>query len=498
MRTFLSILFAFSLIITSCSPETNVLKSTLEFETLELRTAQCGFLENPSENVPSTLETELITVRGFSEAAISQALESISATKRAIFFPRGVYNIPLYTQPDGRLTSRTVLNFNETSDIEIYGEQGTIIRMVYGGDFPPLLPNLNARLITVSNSSNIYIHDLDLRSVFNFAQSEGVAGVSNDDSAIFIRNSNNIHLNDISTTRIAGDCINIGAMRNQTTSNIYISNVDMDNVNRNGITIGGRGEINSVFISDCDFGRKIRVQQIDFEPLKFASVQHVQIENNRFDKLIPSSRADRQGAISALSRIGDGISCVLIKNNQIRNDVVIARSCSDFLIEDNSQIPSMIVRNNSNNITVSRNEFNIEVAAGLDRDRNTAGIIIAANPLSPDEATQDVAYAEPSEIYFNNNTVSLRATKTAITTAVVVKNADAVRAEANTIQFSRAAEDNLGFYAKFNKTDLPQPTLDKMRLGHCDNSFIGIPLQENTIALDINSDDNTILVSNCN
>lgn len=498
MKRILSIqLLLVALFLTGCSPENETLDKDLQIETAGLRSQTCGFTESQLGNALVIPDTDVITVQGFTEAAVIEALESIDTTKRAVFFPSGIYHIPLHVTSNGKLTSRTVLNFNDISDIEIFGEPGTVLRLNYSDIDPSLLTKVNARLITISNSSNIYIHDLDLKGTFNFADSEGAPGVSNEDSGVFIRNSDNIHLFDMSCSNLAGDGINIGAMRNRTTSNIFTRNVTIDNTNRNGITIAGRGETNNIFISNCTFGRKIRSQQIDFEPLKYSVVNNVQIENSTFENLIPSSKASRQGAITALSRVGNGINCVLIKNNIIRNDVVIARSCSNFVVEGNTEIPSMLIRNNSNNITVRNNDFNINVAEALDRDRHIAGVIVAANPLSLVGASQSVAYAEPTDVDFSDNVVLLNANKTDVRAAFVIRNADAVQAKFNTIQFSQPSVDNIGFYTKFNKRNNSQSTLDDMEFDHCDNSFVGISDEDLIVTVDVNSDDDSVLITSC-
>lgn len=495
-----TILLFLTIFVLSCSPDNLTTIESDTFLNATTRSSSCNFILPINGNLPIQNTTDIIHVADYTVEAIEDAIGEISPNKRRLFFKAGTYLLPVERDNNNALTLNTVLDFRTYNNIEIFGEAGTIIKLDYLNENEidqATIRNSAISLVNIEFSNNVVIHDLTLEGNFEFTGNPSdTDDFSTKHRNLQIRNCSSVYAYDMKSIKSEGDAITILAGANWTNSNIFVTNVELDNLNRNGISVAGLGSSNSIFITESTFGSRIRTQQIDFEPRFPGSVFNIQIINNEFEKLLTSENAVSQAAIATLRDDGldSNVSCFFIMNNDIlENDIILARGTSDVTIDNNKKIPSLTIVNNANTVNVTNNTFNLELRQEMSAYRKIAGITITNSVFNPLNSVQ-APYGEPFDINFSDNTFVQSSSGFPFNRAVLVANADNVDFSDNDITLNTPQTNNIGIQLYFN---INEPNdLQTMNFSRCGNIFNGVSSM-NRINLQ-GPDDDDIIVDNCN
>ena len=209
-------------------------------------------------------------------AAIQQAIDDVSVTGGAVYFPPGTYRVDI---DPATLVS---LAITDKANVRLFGEYGLSVLT-----HPTGMPNAKRPLLRVMNSTNVVIE----RLVFdgNWGWTEGTDGQGGRNHTtqtdpgnygIMLRTANNCLVQQNMFRDMYGDCMWIGSGGGTKYSvgcrDLRILNNDMYTAARDGIAFAQQAE--DVLISGNTI-RNTYSQCIDFEPVE-QGCRNVIIENN--------------------------------------------------------------------------------------------------------------------------------------------------------------------------------------------------------------------------
>lgn len=232
-------------------------------------------------------------------ASIRRAFDSVNKWKTGkVFFPKGEYYINRYKiaqneKVKGVLTGYNIdlagnrykaltpnLEFYNVDGLEVYGEQGAVIRMK--GDFHRPATRKSKYIssdhtampaFTFRQCSNVHMHDLEI--VGGTDKTTRDASVTENGSGTLVRfvETENVHMSDVTISKAQTDAIGFISSRTKPNRNFTLIRVKALGSARQGSTIGDL--LNAKFI-DCEFSNTGQMEGtynshapgagIDFEP----------------------------------------------------------------------------------------------------------------------------------------------------------------------------------------------------------------------------------------
>ena len=453
-----------TLLIFSCSSEEDSITQT-DLKLISERSgyADCGCPDVIADNASIAMYEPYVEVGSFAYPTLELAVAEIKASGGgSLFFPPIEHVISV----DG--SSTTLLNFTAADGIdglEIYGVEGTVLLLDVDGDVEK-----PAKLMKIWGVQDLHIHDLHLKGEFTYDPLTSAAGDGVAQMNLQVRNSSNVNVYNVKSTNVYGDGMNFGATSGQITQDVFIYNVCFNNINRGGLVMGGKGEMVDVEIANSFFGKSMRKQQIDFEPLVGSLIHDVSIHDNFFEELVTSETSfDEQFAIAMNTREGLGMEAITIEFNEIQNGLKFAKGVNNLLFASNNLglgsvgIPHMTIANNAENILVDSNFFQLENRRTYPDTalEGQTGIVIREGKFGSGPFT-------PNDIEFLQNQIEIKnSASNLISSAFLVEGATQFKAHGNIIEFKDVDATNTGFR-------LVEDSSGPLSIEACYNSFINI------------------------
>jgi len=410
---------------------------------------------------PSCVGTNGVRVMGFLESDITDAINLIEASNGGkLFFPAGDYVLSNVGS-----TNKTVLNFNGGSGLfvnglEIAGEEGTVIRL--NSDTST---RSGMRLLNVSDVSCLYIHDIRFEGTFEGFGIFADADLRNQKN-INLSNCTNVLIEDVESTNIDGNGLNIGTFQEgDKSNNIVVRRFFADVLNRAGIVFLGKGETDNVTIEYCNFGGNFRTQQIDFEPdiASFGKISNVTIQNNIFNTAVPHDTPSQQAGIATYARNAI-ITGININNNNFNgNAITLQRGTSASSINNNTDIGVLAITNITENIEIRDNNFILGPTPRTIHLSLGAGLVISDS--------RNAFEGEPNNIRIHHNFLEV---DDSFDLGVYVTNAKDVDINNNTVSFGSQNSNGEHTGMRFKVNSPLETDLEIYRSLACDNTFINV------------------------
>ncbi len=361
------------------------------FQVVEAENSICAttFQEGPAIETSSEMFPQpFVTVASTSDSDIKIAVDQITAADGGtLYFPAGTY--VLQRNPSSVFNSvETRLYFDGMNELKIIGDGAATIL-----EIAPDLANFygsQVRNINIENTERVEISHLNLQGQrdlfappgfpktgeFEWAKSQtpliqNIVGDLSQQSNIFIRNVHGeTYLHDLILRHAGGDGINIADA-----TNIIIENNDIDDMGRNGVTIGGERTSSlattersvNVLIQHNYFGSSIDTQQVDIEQHSDSPYQggidflnsNIRVKHNFFEKIAPEDLIDREQFAMTFSLS----NMVEFSHNIVNGNPVSGIHASNVRILNNTGIGGMRFHRDNTSLLVENNIFDMKPLA---------------------------------------------------------------------------------------------------------------------------------------
>ena len=352
----------------------------------------------------ASLASELyVVVATQSDDDIVKAVAQIkSAGGGTLYFPPGRYEI------SRDVKSRTYLYFEDVKNLKITGAGADKTELVLAQD--ELFRGQNTRLIVVDGYERLEVSNLRMTGQRKWMNPKEVPTIGQEEwskanagstaeqwyhaaeqqSAIFIRDGNqqnsSTYVHDNVFRHHGGDAVNMADV-----ANVVVARNDIDDMGRNGVTIGGvLGEERSdnVLIENNLFGPNIDTQLVDIElhgslrddPKGYRDANRnadVSVVGNTAKLQVPNDTIDNDQFFMDIH----GTNGVLLQDNDLGNNPLSGSYCRNVVIRENKGIGGgrffrnfdvLLIRNEINlspktreNWTTHKAGFTFTEAAGL-------------------------------------------------------------------------------------------------------------------------------------
>ena len=326
-------------------------------------TNQSGSCEVKYQRVqPASIDpSPRVTVASTSRDDIVAAVEEIIAAHGGtLHFPPGTYSI------DQDFGERTHLYFENMRQLKITGAGQGLTRLVLARN--AAFRGTAVQTIAVDNYEKLEISDLDIQGQRAFMNPDEVPVIGEEQwsksnltsepsrlyemaeqqSGIFLRNGNNgprssTYIHHVSFRHQGADAVNLASV-----DNAVLSQLDIDDMGRNGITIGGvlgTDRSRNILIADTDFGERIDTQLIDVElhgperdePDGYGRGNlnvNVQVIGNRALRQSPRDTIDLDQYFMDIH----GIDGVMLDANRLGNNRLSGSYSHDVIIQNNTEV----------------------------------------------------------------------------------------------------------------------------------------------------------------
>ena len=302
-----------------------------------------------------------VTVASTSERDIVAAVEKIvAAGGGTLHFPRGTYSI------DRDFGARTHLYFENVRRLKITGAGQGQTRLVLARNVA--FRGTGVQTIAVDGYENLEISDLDIQGQRAFMNPAEVPAIGEErwsksnltsepsrlyemaeqQSGIFLRNGNrgsrsSTYIHHVAFRHQGADAVNLASV-----DNAVLSQLDIDDMGRNGITIGGvlgTDRSRNILIADNDFGARIDTQLIDVElhgPVRDEPGGYdrgnlnvnVQVVGNRAQRQFPRDTIDLDQYFMDIH----GIDGVMLDGNRLGNNRLSGSYSRNVIIQNNTDV----------------------------------------------------------------------------------------------------------------------------------------------------------------